>query len=391
MKTSIAMLIVLVLLILFWFWPKPESQVHLVILLEQQGLLAGRDQVLARLTSRFAQQDHADRYRISLLDSSRNQTDLLHQLEQLHQQYPVDLLLGCGDSVCVRTILPWLEEHQRLLLYPGSSEGLLSSRLVVHAGLTANQYLYPALQWAQQQGARLMFIGSNSARSYMHLKIMQEYPGLREQTDIAGYELISHPQQLSDAVSKILDIRPDVVLLDICEWQMDADIVQAFGQLPVRTVSLCVDLPPPDSPGMYYLTAFNHVVDHPESRRIQALDSHPGALLVNTDWLFRQLDEALQLHIRPDTALLQDFFSMRSGMTAAGLITIDRHFRGGWQRVFLLRRQLPEDQLIWYSAAPVRPLMFPASQSPSDWMHHLTIYWRNAGGFWRRLDGGDVL
>lgn len=384
MKTSIAMLILLLILIAFWFWPKTEQSVHLVVLVEQQGELAGQHRALTEMVEEL-QQNPAIRYRISYLDSHEPAVVLLQRLQQLHNEHPVDVLLGCADSVCVRNLLPWLEEHQRMLLYPGSSEGLLNSRLVVHAGLTANQYLYPGLQWAQQQGRRLLFVGSNSARSYMHLKIIQAYPGLRQQTEVSGYELIGNTDQLEAAIENIIATRPDVVLLDICEWLFLPQVMERLQQLPVKLLSLCVDLPPPGLSGMYYLTSYNHLVDHPENRRLQARWPDAGAWLVRAQWLAAQLDQALHQYRRPDTALLQDFFGMRSGLTAAGHITVDRNFRGSWQRVFLLRQQPSGEQLIWYSAAPIRPLMFPAGQAPSDWQHQLMIYWRNAGGFWRRL------
>ncbi len=385
MKISIAMLVLLALLTAFWFWPKPEPDVHLVILMEQQGPLMGRDESIARVTEQLLGNEREIPFRVTVIDSSLPAPELMNALKRAHQQAPVHVALGCGDSVCVRSVLPWLEEEGILLLYPGSSEGLLDTRLVVHAGLTANQYLYPALHWLQEHSRRLLYLGSNSARSYMQLRIIQEYPGLQSNTSVIGYEFINSAAQLPETIAKIRDLAPDAVLIDICEWLHDADVIRELQRLPGALVSVCVDKQPPAIPGLYYLTAYNAAVDHPQNRRLREVYSAPDALLINTEWLVSQLTAAIAQNQSIDTVLLQDFFSMHSGITAAGMITIDRDFRGSWQRVFLMQKQNAGDVLMWYSASPLRPVMFPASQAPSDWLHHLMIYWRNAGGFWRRI------
>ena len=57
-------------------------------------------------------------------------------------------LFGCWLSACRKQVLPVVERHDHLLVYPKTYEGLEQSPHVVYTGATPNQFILPALRRA---------------------------------------------------------------------------------------------------------------------------------------------------------------------------------------------------------------------------------------------------
>lgn len=362
-----------------WFWPKSEQTWHWVVLSDEQGMLAQRDQTIRSAIKRdwFRWQD-SGRLHITYIDSSQSQAVLEQTLVAIENQQRIDVLLGCGDSVCLRKVLPWLQENQRLLLYPASSEGLMAGDVVVHLGLMANQLLQPVLHWLQSQPIRdVILVGSNSARSSMLFRMLETHESWQFKPISFTTLLLDYPSQFSELDDLVLERMPDVLVLDVCEWIDQPSRLQALSALPIPKVSLCVDQPIDRMVGMY-------VVQQLAANKDPHAIAKSSPLERNMHWLNTQLIVAAKQGAIKDTATLRTFFGLRTGETAAGGVVVDRELRGSWQSVALLYQQQPQHiRRIWQSESAVRPHMFPSSDSPSTWLHDLTIYWRNAGGYWR--------
>jgi urea transport system substrate-binding protein len=74
----------------------------------------------------------------------------------------VHVLFGCVTSSHRRAVEPIVEEHNRLLVYPGESEGLEESPHVVCLGPLPNQHVLPAVGWfRKERGKRRFFVASS--------------------------------------------------------------------------------------------------------------------------------------------------------------------------------------------------------------------------------------
>ncbi|MCD8521982.1 MAG: transporter substrate-binding protein [Saccharospirillaceae bacterium] len=378
MKTSVTLVVLLIIFITFWFWPKAAKPLHLVVLSEQQGMLASRDEAIRYAIDRdWSEWAQHSTLRLSYIDSSQPQSELEKSLQTLDAEQAIDALLGCGDSVCLRKAIPWLTQQQRLILYPASSEGVWQSSLIVHPGLLANQVLLPAVYWLQTQSIRdVLMIGTNSARSTLLLRMLSNHESLREQEITVSHLLFDYPQQFNDLNTLIIENMPDLLILDTCEWFTQRPLLLALSALPLPVLSLCSDQPADAIPGIYSVQQLSQAINPADIRNSSAISR-------NMHWLNRQLMLAVSEQAQWDTSSLRDFFSYRSGKTEAGSLTTDRELRGSWLSVALLKYENDALIPVWKSAQDIRPQVFPSSGSPSTWLHDLTIYWRNAGGFWR--------
>lgn len=378
MKTSVTLIVLLIIFITFWFWPQAAKPLHLVVLSEQQGMLASRDEAIRyAIAQDWSEWTERDSLRLSYIDSSQPQSELEKSLQTLDAEQAIDALLGCGDSVCLRKVIPWLTQQQRLILYPASSEGVWQSSLIVHPGLLANQVLLPAVYWLQTQSIRdVLMIGTNSARSTLLLRMLSNHESLREQEITVSHLLFDYPQQFNDLNTLIIENMPDLLILDTCEWFTQRPLLLALSALPLPVLSLCSDQPADAIPGIYSVQQLSQAINPTDIRNSSAISR-------NMHWLNRQLMLAISEQPQWDMASLRNFFSYRSGTTEAGSLTTDRELRGSWLSVALLKYENDALIPVWKSAQDIRPQVFPSSGSPSTWLHDLTIYWRNAGGFWR--------
>ncbi|WP_327071087.1 urea ABC transporter substrate-binding protein [Kitasatospora sp. NBC_01302] len=71
-------------------------------------------------------------------------------------------VFGCYTSASRRSVIPVIEAHDAILLYPTFYEGIESSEHVVYGGSTANQCVIPAVSWfLDNRGRDFYLIGSD--------------------------------------------------------------------------------------------------------------------------------------------------------------------------------------------------------------------------------------
>lgn len=378
MKVSLVILLLLVTVLVVWFWPKHEPALHWVVLTEQQGMLTHRDRaILHTIEQDWARGLARDQVRITYVDSALPQPLLENTLDRIEQTQPIDMLLGCGDSVCLRNVIPWLRHNERFLLYPASSEGLLASDWVVHVGLMGNQLLLPVVHWLQAQPIRdVLMVGSNSARSTMLFRMLEAHERWQQQQMTFTTLLFDYAEQFDELGEQVLERLPDVLILDVCEWIDQPQRQRALSALPIPMVSLCADQPIDLMSGVL-------VVQQVDAEMNPSVLNLSSPLARNMHWLNQQLQQAVEQGLVHDAGALRTFWGLRSGWQSTGTITVDRDLRGTWQSVALVLQQSERTERVWQSSHAIRPQEFPSSNSPSTWLHDLTIYWRNAGGFWR--------
>jgi len=147
-------------------------------------------------------------------DCRSDEPTFAREAERLITQEKVRTLFGCWTSASRKELLPVLERHDHLLVYPVQYEGLEQSPNVVYTGATPNQQMLPAVRWAfDSLGTRRFFLlGWDSVYSHAaHAVIREELAALGGQ--IAGEEyLLPASPEVSGVVRRILETQPDVIL-----------------------------------------------------------------------------------------------------------------------------------------------------------------------------------
>lgn len=391
-RSLIALAFILIAAILIFAFPSAESM-RVVLVGDESGGTAARDQRMLSLVENtlrtFADQNHIDLV-ISRVDSSQPSSAIAADVQSLADADLADVFIGCGDSSCVRRVLPLAESHGINLIYPGSSEGLFNSRYLIHLGVVANQFLFPAVSWIRQHlGTKIFYVGSESARSRMMGRMLTNQLLLASGQPLIGEEYVGTLEQLPSILDKITVYKPDVVLFDACEWLWHPEFVRAIGEMPQRKFSLCVDQRTPALNNMYFIS---HYFDNGRNRlnaelRAQINDD-PNALLSMALLATEFYISGWRKDKSNNTQDVDDYFNGRNAFTAAGSMAVDFHHEGSWHSIFIARKEGADEKLLWISDGLMRPVMFSGLEAPSDWQHNLTIYWRNNGGIWR---SGSVL
>lgn len=387
MKLSIvALLFVLGIAATIFYFP-PSQTMNLALVGDQSGGTSARDQQMLSLIEAQLQ-TFADEHRVQLVisrvDTSLPFKALESQIQELVETNPPDILIGCGDSACVRKILPYSERYDLNLIYPGSSEGLFHSRYLIHLGVVANQFLFPAVSWIQKNlGSKIFYIGSESARSRMMGRMLTNQLLMAKEQNLQGEEYISGLEQLPSILDKIAIYKPDVVLIDACEWLEHPKFITALNNISHRKFSLCTDQRVPVFNDMYFVS---HYFDHRRNRinteLKKKINGDVSGLLSMTLYATEVYLSAWKSNPNNTTQEVADYFRGRNAFTASGSMAIDFHNKGSWHSIFIVRSEEDGDKLLWISEVLMRPVMFPGLDAPSDWEHHLTIYWRNNRGRW---------
>jgi urea transport system substrate-binding protein len=388
MKKSLILIALVMIVGLGALFLIPDASVRVLLLSSSAPGVAERDLRMTEAVTRYLAlrgQERDIHFDIVEVDVAQPPDALATALDEVMAAGEPALTIGCGDSACVRQVIPELDRLGLLLMYPGSSEGLIRSRRVMHLGLVANQFLFPAVSWIRQNlGEDILYLGSESARSRMMERLISRQLLSSSGGELVSSEYLTNIELLPSVVDRINVYRPDVVLFDACEWLPRPELKAALEGLKTKVFSLCTDdhLSGRD---IYYVS---HYFDHEHNQENLQLQAE---LQVPLNALIVQATTAVDLYLRARRAgytrsnhELSTYISGRNALTAAGSMAVDFGFQGVWHSVFIVRTLGEREHLLWMSDSLIRPVMFPGLEAPSDWQHHLTIYWRNNGGRWRQ-------
>jgi urea transport system substrate-binding protein len=136
------------------------------------------------------------------------------EAEKLIANDKVIAIFGCWTSSGRKMVVPVVERHNSLLLYPVQYEGMEESPNVIYLGATPNQQLIPAVKWAYAflNKRRFFLVGSD----YVFPRAANEV--LKDHLKELGAETVGEaylPLGGADAkpvVAQILQAKPDVIL-----------------------------------------------------------------------------------------------------------------------------------------------------------------------------------
>ena len=390
MKSALLILAAILISGGLYFLMTPGNHMHILLVGNSTGTMATRDQeMLSLIESRFKayESELGITFRFSVLDGNQPPDQLVAEFKRISTEAPADLVIGCGDSFCLRQVLPVVEKNNLTFLYPGASEGLFDSASLVHLGPVPNQFLFPSLSWIKQHlGKSVMYLGGEDIRSRMLGRMLRQHLLPVSGIDMVSEEYLGAYEQVPSILEKIRDYQPDVLLFDACDWLNYPGFSSELSRVDIRIFSLCTDSDQRVASNYYFVS---HYFDHPHNQANVEFKQFVAEQVTEPDALNAMAIGAADLVI----SLLRDremtaaeiSYALRGRnlLSAAGSMAVDVNEEGTWHTLFIVQNNQGETRLLWMSDTKLRPEMFPGSEGPSDWLHNVTIYWRNNRGRYR--------
>jgi urea transport system substrate-binding protein len=326
--------------------------------------------------------------------------------EQLIVEEHVCTIIGCRTSASRKTVLPIVEKHDNLLLYPMQFEGLEQSPNIVYLGAAPNQQILPAVRYAvrmmDQPKHRVFLIGSDYVFPRAANAIIRDALAGEPGVQIVGeYYLPFGSGTVDKAIAAIVDKKPDLILNTI-NGDTNAPFFRALrqagitaGSTPVLSFSIAEnDLRSLDDRDIVgHLAAWNYFqsLDNPaNSEFIRKFRERYGPERVLSDpmeavYFGVQLwAQAVRQAGSVEPSAIRAAIKDQSCLAPEGPVRIDPDTQYTWKEA-RLGRIVSGGQFkkIWSSDKPIRPEPFPPSRSRKEWLHFLDDMSKWWGGNWQ--------
>jgi urea transport system substrate-binding protein len=324
------------------------------------------------------------------------------EAERLIARDRVCTLFGCWLSACRKQVLPVVEKHNHLLIYPKTYEGLEQSPCIVCIGATPNQFILPAVRWAMRSLGKRRFFLMGLDQVYARVAnaiIRDEVAALGG--EIVGEEyLLMSSTEVADAVHKIAGSGPDMILNTLA-GDRNVPFTRAL-----RTAGVTADRLPTihfssseielrslsarETAGNYAAWNYFQNLDRPENHAfVQRFRDRYGRQRVTGDpmeaayvgvHLWAQGVEAADCD---DPQAIRLALRGQSFCGPGGVVRIDPENQHTW-KVFRLGKIVEDGQfeVIASSEEPIRPEPYAASRSPAAWNAFLADLQQRWDGLW---------
>lgn len=324
------------------------------------------------------------RVEAEVVDGRSNGEAFARNAEWLLANRRVCTIFGCWMSAHRKRVLPAVEKHDGLLVYPVQYEGLETSPCVFYTGAAPNQQIIPAVRWSFGflNCKRLFLVGSD----YIFPRVANEI--IRDQVarlggQIAGEVFIpSGAVDMGNLAETITAAKPDMIVNTI---NGDSNVVffrslQAAGITPDRipTLSFSVgenELRNLDIAGTYAAWNYFQSVERAENLRfVAAFRARYGPRRVTSDpmeaaylgvnlWAQAVADSGSTEPARIREALRNQKFDAPEGP-----VHIDPDNQHTWKTVRVGRvLQNGQFEVIYSSENPVQPRPYPDTRLPDQW------------------------
>jgi urea transport system substrate-binding protein len=320
------------------------------------------------------------------------------EAERLIEDDDVHVIFGCWMSSGRKTVVPIVEEHDNLLVYPRSYEGIEESPNVFYLGATPNQQIVPAVEWAYEELDRRRFflVGSD----YVFPRIAGEV--IKDHIEELGAEVAGEAyrplgsEDFESLVAEIVAAKPDCILSTVSG---DGNIaffraLRAAGVTAADVPTICFSIGEEEIrhisaallAGDYAACCYFESIDSQRNRQFVArFKDKFGPQRVVTDPM-----EAAYMSVKLWAAAVEeagslDVRAVRQAMrglrlpSPAGETRIDATTQHAFKRPRI--GQVTEDgqfDVVWTADAPVAPEPYPAERSAEAWravLHDLNRSW----------------
>jgi urea transport system substrate-binding protein len=304
--------------------------------------------------------------------------------QSLLLEHRVSAIFGCWMSAHRKRVLPLVEQHDGLLLYPVQYEGLESSANIFYTGAAPNQQIIPAVRWAVGflNCRRLFLIGSDYIFPRLANQIVRDQIG-RLGGEILGEMYIpSGGMEVKDAIGAILAVRPELIVntingdSNIAFFRALAQAGISPAQIPTLSFSIGEnELRNLDIPGNYAAWNYFQTIERAENRAfVRSFQARYGPQRVTSDPM-----EAAYLGVRmwgqavrdagvAETGAVRAALRQQSFNAPEGLVRIDPVNQHTWKTIRV--GKITDDgqfEIIYSSEKPIRPDPYPDTRSYEQW------------------------
>lgn len=335
-------------------------------------------------------------------DGASDWPTFAREAESLIREHGVSVIFGCWTSASRKSVLPVVESHDHLLVYPMAYEGLEQSPNIIYTGAAPNQQITPAVQWCHDalQARRFFLVGSDYIWPHCVNAIAADQLAGLDAT-LVGEAYLPFGSTDADALAaRIAAAKPDVILSTVVGDSAIpfARAVRAAGlsaeTTPIVTFAIAEnelrDGSAATLAGTYAAWNYFQSIERPENLAfVRAFKARYGADRVASDvtvaaynsvrlWA-QAVREAETADVRP----VRNAMRHQSMNAPEGIIAIDPETQHTWRPVFIGRvRNDGQFDIVWTSRTAVRPVPFPISRSRPEWEAFVGDLRRSWGGQW---------
>jgi len=313
----------------------------------------------------------------------------------------VDVIAGCWSSASRKALLPVLDRHDGLLLYPVQFEGLEVSPNVVYLGAVPNQQIGPAIEWAMDQGAKRVFlVGSDYVFPHAANAVVRDQVEARGGTIVGEmYMPLSggDPRQVAERATAA---KPDLIVNTV-NGESNQGLLQALrtvGIDPATTMLISFSISESDvrawGPRLFEHTIlsgsyYRGLQLDANQRFLDALRRSAGPEVFAGDALVSAYN-GLHLWARAVTEAgntrseaVRRAIGGRHVAGPGGVFLIDPEICYTWTPIRLGRVRADGGiDIIWDSDGTVRPRAWPVWRTREQWEEMLRDMNRRWGGKW---------
>ena len=340
----------------------------------------------------------------TIADCQSDEATFAREAERLIVKEGVCALFGGFTSACRKEILPVVEEHDHLLLYPMQYEGLEQSPNIFYLGAAPNQQIIPAVRWAFAflRCKRFFLIGWNSIYPRATNEIIRDEVGSLG-GEIVGEEYV-RSSGMGMAVRKIAEVKPDIILNSLTR-DLNANYCRSLRELgvsseesPTMYFSISENeaqsLAPGETIGDYAAWNYFQSLERPANQEfVELFRSYYGIRRVTSDpmeaaycgvHLWAQAAEAAN---SDDVSAIRHALPNQHFLAPGGPIRIDPENHHTWKIMRLARiSDAGQFSIVWSSERPIRPEPYPASRSIAEWHAFLQSLRERWGGRWSKTE-----
>lgn len=320
-----------------------------------------------------------------LVDGKSDASIFARRAEWLIGEKRVTAIFGCWMSAHRKAILPIVERHNSLLIYPVQYEGLEVSPNIFYLGAAPNQQIIPAIRWAYGflNCKRFFLIGSD----YIFPRIANEI--VRDQVKGIGGTVVGESYvpsggvEMGPLVAEIIASKPDLIINTINgdSYITFFRLLRAHGltadKLPVLSFSIGEnELRNVDITGDYAAWNYFQTIDRIENHAfVNAFRARYGPQRVTSDPMeaayvgVNLWAQAVEKAGCDDVGSVREALRHQSFNAPEGFMRIDPANQHTWKTI-RIGRVIEEGQfeIIFSSETPIRPQPFPDSRSQDEWL-----------------------
>ena len=284
----------------------------------------------------------------------------------------VRIFFGCWTSASRKQVAKVLEKDGGLLFYPMQYEGYERSKAVVYTGLTANQQLFPVLQWLLRSGRhRVFLVGSDYVFPRTANKLARQFLKAHGAQVVGEAYRPLGDQNFKHIVEEARKSGAQAILSTI-NGDSQAGFFQAYDQaglkpelMPVVSLSMAeveASAIKPIPAGHFAAWAYFQSLDYPYNRRFRYNNDLPilDDPIVTAYWQVLAFARAVKKANSTEYPAVRQAIRGVILDTPGGLVRIDPDNFHSW-RVVRIGRILQDGQfeVVWSSELPVQPQPYP--------------------------------